>query len=127
MRAFTHAAGCYNLHHPLTSREGATGRVEKLEQILHAEEQARRALADAKVRARTLRGQAATDAEQVIAAAGREASEKAATATDAIMRDANAEATRIEAQSQEELVEFLKDAERRLPDAVRAVLGELEG
>ncbi|MDY0087710.1 MAG: hypothetical protein RBS78_04085 [Coriobacteriia bacterium] len=99
--------------------------MEKLEEILRAEEQARHALADAKTRARELRIEAASEAEVLIAQAGREGSQQAAVVTDAIMREAEAEAGRIEAASGDELAEFLQVAQSRLPDAVHAVLDEL--
>lgn len=99
--------------------------MEKLEKILQAEEHARHALTDAKTRARELRVEAAAETEALIAEAGREGSQRAAIITESIMCDAEAQAARIEATSREELVEFLRGAESRVADAVRAALAEL--
>jgi len=101
--------------------------MEKLEEILHAEERARHVVADAKVRAREMRIESATEAELIMTAAQREAAEQAATEAAAIMREAEAEAARIAADSENELAEFLRKTEARIPRAVQAALDELSG
>lgn len=101
--------------------------MEKLEEILHAEERARHIVADARVRAREMRIESASDAELITTAAGREAAEEAATEAAAIMRDAESEAARIAAHSENELAEFLRGAESRMPRAVQAAFDELGG
>ena len=101
--------------------------MEKLEEILHAEDRARHAVAAAKVRAREMRIEAAADAEIIRTAALREAAEEAATVAAAIMRDADNEAARISADSEGELAEFLRGAESRKDRAARAALDELGG
>jgi vacuolar-type H+-ATPase subunit H len=99
--------------------------MEKLEEILHAEERARHAVADARVRAREMRIEAAAEAELIMTAAQREAAEEAATIAATIMRQADAEAARIAADSENELAEFLRATEVRIERAVRAALEDL--
>ncbi len=101
--------------------------MEKLEEILHAEERARHVVAEARVRAREMRIESASEADLIMTVAGREAAEEAATEAAAIMREADSEAARIAADSETELAEFLRNAEARIPRAVQAALDELGG
>ncbi|MFU8890408.1 MAG: hypothetical protein ACNA76_01935 [Anaerosomatales bacterium] len=99
--------------------------MEKLEEILHAEERARHAVADARVRAREMRIEVAAEAEMIMTAARREAAEEAATVAAAILREADAAAARIAADSENDLAEFLRRTEVRIEAAVRAALENL--
>lgn len=101
--------------------------MEKLEEILHAEERARHAVADARVKAREMRIEAAADAERIMIAAGREAAEEAAAITGAVLREAEAEGARVTAASEKDLAEFVRHAEDRIERALRAALDELGG
>jgi vacuolar-type H+-ATPase subunit H len=99
--------------------------MEKLEQILRAEERARHVVAEASVLAREMRIDAAAQAGLIMTAAQREAAEEAASITAAIIREADAEAARIAADSENELAEFLRVTEVRIERAVRAALADL--
>lgn len=107
--------------------EGTWIRMEKLEEILHAEERARHAVADARVRAREMRIEATADAERIMIAAGREAAEEAAAVTGAIVREAESEAARVTAASEKDLARFVRDAESRMEPALGAAIDELVG
>lgn len=99
--------------------------MEKLEEILHAEERARHAMAESKVRAREMRIEAAGYAERTMIAASREAVDDAAVITAAILREADAEEARVAAASERELAEFVRYAESRMEHALRAAIDEL--
>lgn len=100
--------------------------MEKLEAILHGEERARHAVADARGRAREMHIEAAADAELIKATAAREAAEESATLTANILRNADAEAARVTADSERELANFLRHAESRVEQAVQAALEDLD-
>jgi len=101
--------------------------MEKLEEILHAEERARHAVADARTKARDLRLEAAADAERIMVAARSEAAEEAAAVTGAILREAESEGARVTAASEKDLARFVREAESRMEPALRAVIDDLVG
>jgi hypothetical protein len=101
--------------------------MEKLEEILHGEERARHAVADARIKARELRLEAAADSERIMIAAAREAAEEAAAVTGAILREAESEGALLTAASEKDLARFVRDAESRMEPALRAAIDDLVG
>ena len=101
--------------------------MEKLEQILHAEESARRILADAKARSRDIRKESLAEAELVVASAARSAIDEAAAKRAQVLRDAEAEAAGVERDAESELAGVVARAEGRIADAAAAVVAKLVG
>jgi len=99
--------------------------MEKLEEILRAEEKARHVVGDARIRARELRVDTAAEIELIMTAAGREAADEGASVTGSILREADAEAARLAAGSESALADFLRSAEVHLGEALQAALDEL--
>ncbi len=101
--------------------------MEKLEQIMRAEESARRAASDAKDRAREIRKQAGAEAELVEAAALRNGSEQAASLRVEILREADAAAAEEERAAEAELAKVVQRAEEDLDAAADALVSAVKG
>jgi len=118
---------CYNRSRPAGGSRGLGCSVEKLEEILKAEEAARHALSSARERAAEIRREAATDAELITGTAVRDATAEAETLASGILREAEAEAARIIAHGETSLGEVLATAESRFEMAVDAAVRSVEG
>jgi vacuolar-type H+-ATPase subunit H len=101
--------------------------VEKLDEILRAEESARHALVDARARARDMRREAAAEAELIAQAGSRKAAEDAGALRAKILTAADAEAAAAEREAEHQLGLLVRGAEQRLDAAVSAVVREITG
>jgi len=100
--------------------------VEKLERVLVAEEDAREALADARVESARLRAAAVEEARRLEADAADSCEAAIASELAASQADAEAEAARITREAAESRAATLSGARNRLDDAVRSVAASLE-
>lgn len=96
--------------------------MERLEEILHAEERARRTLSEARERASEIRREAVTEAERILGVSAREAQAEAETLEASVLNEADGEAARIAGHGETLLGEALARAESRFDDAVSAVV-----
>lgn len=101
--------------------------MEKLDEILRAEEDARHALADAHSRAVVTREQARTAAAAALEQAKRESEARAAEIRESALGEARADADAIASASETELEDTIRAARDRKPAAVQAALEELVG
>jgi vacuolar-type H+-ATPase subunit H len=101
--------------------------MQKLEEILHAEETSRRAVDDARTRARELLKEARSEAALIAVEADRELTKQATALRGAALRDAGAEAAVIEHEAEAELDRVVRHAESRYAAAVDAVTDVLAG
>jgi vacuolar-type H+-ATPase subunit H len=101
--------------------------VQKLEEILHAEDSARDALAEAREAAGTIEREAAAEAELARASSKREATVQAAAEHETILSAAREQAEVITATGQRELEQLLRAAEARAGRATEIVARELTG
>ena len=101
--------------------------MEKLDEILQAEESARRTVSDARERARDIRKEAMTEAELIKSSAARESADKSITLRKKILKDADAQAAVIERDAEAELGELLDVARGRFDEAAGLVVDELVG
>jgi len=101
--------------------------MEKLDEILRAEENARHTLADAHARAVLTGEQARAEAALALEQAKRESEARAAEIRDAALGEARADADAIASASATELEDTIRAARDRKPAAVQAALEELVG
>ena len=101
--------------------------MEKLEQIMRAEESARRAASSAKDRAREIRKQAGAEAELAEAAVRRDGSEQAALLRAEILREADAVAVEKERAAEVQLDKTVQRAEEDLTAAADALVAAVKG
>jgi vacuolar-type H+-ATPase subunit H len=99
--------------------------VEKLEQILHAEDRARRTIESAREQADTLLREAAAESQLNIAGAQKDAAEEAHRLTVHRMDQARADAERIAHDAGARMREEIAQAEHRIETAAEAVAREL--
>lgn len=101
--------------------------MEKLEQILRAEESARRTVGDAKHRARDIRKESVAEAELIATAAARKAKDETSARRATILSAADAEVATVERDAEAELASMVSEAEGRIADAAAAVVAKLVG
>ncbi|MDH4139399.1 MAG: hypothetical protein OEV43_02385 [Coriobacteriia bacterium] len=101
--------------------------MEKLEEILRAEENARRELSDARARARDVRKEAAAEADLILQSGARKAADAAAALRSKILLEADSQAAAIERDAEHELGRLVGVAERQLDTAVDDVVREVTG
>lgn len=99
--------------------------MQKLEEIMHAEDSARYRLAEAQGQAQQIAQQAAAEAQLVRASAKREAAEAALATLETAVAQAEREADTIRTEADAQLGSLLKAAENRVPRAIAAVSREL--
>lgn len=100
--------------------------MEKLERVLVAEEDAREALADARVEAARLRAAAVEEARRIEATTASSCEAAIVSEQAASRAGAEAEAARIAREADESRGATLDDARARLDDAVRRIAASLE-
>ncbi len=99
--------------------------MQKLEEILHAEDSARYRLADAREQAQQIAREATAEAELIREESKREAAAEAALARELIVSEAGAKAESIRADAEQQLRSMLQAAEARTTRATEAVAREL--
>jgi len=99
--------------------------MQKLEEIMHAEDSARHRLVDAREQAQQIAKEAVAEAQLVRASVKREAAEAALAAREATVAEAEREADAIRAEADVQLGSLLVAAESRVPRAIEAVSREL--
>ncbi len=117
-----------HVHHAIRLLVGGSRSfVEKLEEVLRAEEAARHTLSSARERAAEVRREAAVEAELMVDTVVREATAEAETLAGAILREADVEAARIIAHGEAHIGEVLATAEMRFESAVDAAVRTVAG
>lgn len=101
--------------------------MQKLEEILHAEDLARHAVAEAREQAQTILRDAAAEADLVTTSAKRKAAEKARKLHEKTLAAAEKDARAIESEAEAERSALVSRAEQRLPQAIDALVRELTG
>ena len=101
--------------------------MEKLDEILRAEEAARHAVSDARERVRDIRKKALSEAELIKSSAVRETAEKAADLQKEILHEADSQAVGIEHDAETALGKMVYSAKERCDSAVALVVDELVG
>jgi len=101
--------------------------MEKLEQIMRAEESTRRALTEAREHARSIRKEAAAEAELIVASGMREAEGEAVEVRASILREADAHAAEQEQAAETRLADVVQQAEAAFDDAVDALVHHVSG
>jgi len=99
--------------------------MQKLEEILRAEETARHAVAAAREQGDALVRDAEARAREIVETARAEAADAAAKTRDEAVADAHAKAREIEAAAASKLTTDIADARGRIPHAADAALAEL--
>jgi vacuolar-type H+-ATPase subunit H len=99
--------------------------VEKLEQIRHAEDRARRTVESAREQADTLMREAAAESQLLVANAEKESRAEAHRLTVHRMDEAKAEAERVSQEAGSRMREEITQAEHRIDAAAEAVAREL--
>lgn len=100
-------------------------RMEKLETILHAEDTSRRAVDNARVRARELLKEARTEAELITLAADRETALRVTETRSRLLHSAKVAVAAIESEAEAELDQVVRQAQSRFDRTVEAVADEL--
>lgn len=103
------------------------GGMQKLEEILAAEEQARRIVADARQRAEALVREAEAEARQLVSSAADEVAREASALRDAVLDEARAAAGGVVQDSVREAEAVFARARTRMDEAVTKVLERLQG
>ncbi len=101
--------------------------MEKLEEILRAEEDARRALREAHDHVAEIGRQAALDVERIHAEAKTTARHEVSALRSSILRVADEEASSIASQAEHALGELVRSAEFRVGTATATVVAEITG
>ncbi|MDZ4177675.1 MAG: hypothetical protein U1E29_00345 [Coriobacteriia bacterium] len=101
--------------------------MQKLEEILHAEEASRRAVDEARAHARDLLKEARAEAALIAVEADSELTKQAAALRAAALQDAYAAAAVIEREAETELDRVVRHAESRYAAAVDAVTDVMAG
>lgn len=101
--------------------------MEKLQEILRAEEEALRVVRDAQERAAEIERRAVDDAVRIHAEAMTSARQDLAALRVKILRDADDEAARVTERSEREFSWLARSAEARVDEAIAIVVAEIRG
>ena len=111
----------------IAPRQEESHPMQKLEEILHAEDSARHRVAEARDEAERIVRESAAEADLVRASAKRQAAEQAQAEREVVLSGARADAERIRTDAEAQLKTILSTAEDCVQAAVRAVAQELMG
>jgi vacuolar-type H+-ATPase subunit H len=101
------------------------GRMEKLEEILRAEEDARHLLHEAQDHAAEIERQAYADVERINTEAKASARRELAAVRKKVLASADEEAARIASHAERELGDVVRAADSRVDEAIEAVVSEI--
>lgn len=101
--------------------------MQKLEEVLHAEEAARHTVNDARDRAAAILAQADIETKKITDTARDEASRESRALSQAAQAEAASQVAAIESEAATRLESTTRSARERIPQAVQAALDELLG
>ena len=99
--------------------------MQKLEEILHAEDSAHTRLIEAREQAAKIASEAVAEAQLVRVSAKREAAEAAAMQREAVLAQAHKQSAQISADAEDRLRTLMESAESRVSHAAQVVAREL--